>query len=177
MGRYLLTSLGLMALFFLSADPSVQSIDFGPISFSNFSTVRKFIPVLSAYLFSALSSTYTSYHLFSRLYFAIMRTLYPALAGNTLNIPLMPPSRLALTEFLLERYATRRARMGAYFHIAAVLIIFLFPLAFLIVAFRELLGQPGGPDLLTWISMALSAVFVVDGFFLLLVPEVEPGSI
>jgi hypothetical protein len=165
--RVLLLIMLLIAAFELSLIPAaVKSLVIGPLSFGNTSLVRVYIPVLFSYLvyYEVILSEKWSDH--ADLYRTILYRFQPKLAKSLLMLTVHPivPGPWDLSEFSDVYDYSRFSKSERFDHtvgFAATFFAFLiFPLAFDVQAYYELVNKYGAHNISIIVSIILSSLLV-----------------
>lgn len=146
---------------------AVGEVSFLGVKVTDLVLVRKLLPVGLAYFFFATLSHFAAHRLYTECLYEIARRIHPSLAEKKLwrfLIPLSPIRTFTTVEALSE--GKLRLAFSAL-SVPIFLAILFGPLLFIVYSYWTAFVAFGPKDLLLWISVALSLLFITKGFLYL----------
>jgi hypothetical protein len=145
-----------------------NQVTIGGVQVSNFKTIQAFLPIVIAYLYSRLGSLASESSMNEKVFRTVFRALQPELYEAHLERALYPGNMTFLgsdrIRYMLPKNTPER-NFAEQAGVVRLLVLIFVPIVYEAYLFIELFAKMRFTSAILWISLALSAVLVLSGFW------------
>jgi hypothetical protein len=158
--RTLFIMLGLAAVFELITTGGSKEVNIAGFVFDDLATIQAILPVLVAYLYLEVITSYMRFDDLSTMHRELMRIANPALESQGLDIPLTPSSIALIRGSMVTRFSlSDRLRWMANPISALIFITLLLPIGFEVHAYYSIF-KISGYTVLNWATFGMTLALV-----------------
>lgn len=162
LNRTLFIMLGLAAVFELIITGSSKEVNIAGFVFEDLSTIQAVLPVLVAYLYLEVITSYMRFDDLSAMHRELMRITSPALESHGLDIPLTPSSITLIRGSMVARFSlSDRLRWVSHPISMLIFITVLLPIGFEVHAYYSIF-KISGYTLLNWVTFGMTLALVAS---------------
>jgi hypothetical protein len=156
----------LVIVFELLIEAAISEVNLGPIKLSDLRLFQKILPVGIAYMYYTTNSFLAIRKFQREVHDTIMKHYYPSIYNSDLEYYLLPASTMIIEEVVAKGSSGFGSSLIYNLTIPIILIMLFTPIAFEVYALIRCFAVFGMADILLWISLIVSIVFMVQGSFI-----------